>query len=127
MRRRALALLVAALPLAANAELVDLKWADGGFAHKSTVAPKKFLEVCGKLKKDQKISWRFNGTAPSDFNIHYHVGKDVVYPDQRKQVSDATGTLVVPLDQDFCWMWSNKQSQPVDIDVQLTLAPGATK
>jgi len=106
-------------PHAAGATMVDLKWTDGSFTHKSGVAPGKFLEVCGKLKKDQKIAWRFTGSAPTDFNIHYHVGKDVVYSEQRKAAGSAEGVLVVPLDQDYCWMWSNKSAQALDITLQL--------
>jgi hypothetical protein len=102
-----------------HAELVDIKWTDGAFAHKSSIAPTKFLEVCGKLKKDDNVSWRFSGTALSNFNIHYHVGKDVVYPENRKAITSADGVLRVALDQDFCWMWSNKGDRPIEIEVQL--------
>ena len=102
MTRRLTACAIGALLMSlshtAGATLVDLKWNDGSFTHKSSVAPGKFLEVCGKLKKDQKIAWRFTGSAATDFNIHYHVGKDVVYPEQRKAVGSADATLVVPLD-----------------------------
>lgn len=106
-----------------HAELVDLKWTAGTFAHKATIAPGKFLEICGKLKKDDSVDWRFNGTAPTNFNIHYHVGKDVVYPENRKEIRGAEGKLTVPLDQDFCWMWSNKSAQPIEVDVQLKQGP----
>lgn len=105
-----------------HAELVDIKWTDGAFAHKASIAPAKFLEVCGKLKKDDSVDWRFNGSAPTNFNIHYHVGKDVVYPENRKEIGNAEGKLRVPLDQDFCWMWSNKSAQPIDIEVGLKQA-----
>ena len=108
---------------ASHAELVDIKWGDGAFAHKASIAPSKFLEVCGKLKKDDSIDWRFKGTGPTNFNIHYHVGKDVVYPENRKEIGSADGKLRVSLDQDFCWMWSNKGTQPVEVEVQLKQNP----
>lgn len=104
---------------ASHAELVDIKWTSGTFAHKATIAPSKFLEVCGKLKKDDSVDWRFSGSAPTNFNIHYHVGKDVVYPENRKEIGSADGKLRVPLDQDYCWMWSNKSAQPIDIEMSL--------
>lgn len=117
----ATALLTATLVLASNAsaEMVDLKWKEGAFSHKSSIAPKKFLEVCGRLSKGENIGWRFNGSAPADFNIHYHVGNDVVYPEQRKGIASAESTLAVPLDQDFCWMWSNRGATPVEIELSL--------
>ena len=105
---------------AAQAEIVDLKWDNGAFTHKGSIAPKKFLEVCGKLGKGENVGWRFSGDAPTDFNIHYHVGKDVVYPEQRKEIAKAEGTLAVPLDQDFCWMWTNRGTAAMAIEVQLS-------
>ena len=118
-------LLTLLLPVAASAEIVDIKWADGSFSHKASIAPKKFLEVCGKQKKGDAVSWAFNGTAPTDFNIHYHVGKDVSYPENRKGVASAEGSLVVPLDQDFCWMWTNRSVQPLEMEVKLNQAKAA--
>lgn len=106
----------------AMADIVDLKWNEGAFAHKSTIAPKKFLEVCGTLKKGEAVAWLFSAAASTDFNIHYHVGKDVVYPEQRKGVSEEAGTLTVPLDQDFCWMWSNRSDAPIAINIRLKRA-----
>ena len=120
---RAAALLLAiSIPAVAHADIVDIKWNDGRFSHKASIAPKKFLEVCGKQKMGGNVAWQFKGNAPTDFNIHYHVGKDVTYPENRKSVASADGTLSVSIDQDYCWMWSNRSAQPVDIDVSLTQA-----
>ena len=110
------------LPVAASAEIVDIKWADGSFSHKGSIAPKKFLEVCGKQRNGETVNWTFIGTAPTDFNIHYHVGKEVSYPENRKGVASAEGSLVAALDQDFCWMWTNRSAQPLDMDVRLKQA-----
>ena len=123
---RAVSLLLTVLiPVAASAEIVEIKWADGVFTHKASIAPKKFLEVCGKQKKGETVNWTFNGTAPTDFNIHYHVGKDVSYPENRKGVASAEGSLVAPLDQDFCWMWTNRAAQPLDLELKLKQANAA--
>lgn len=120
-----LLLLTVLMPVAASAEIVEIKWADGVFTHKASIAPKKFLEVCGKQKKGETVNWTFSGTAPTDFNIHYHVGKDVSYPENRKGVASAEGSLVAPLDQDFCWMWTNRAAQPLDLELKLKQANAA--
>lgn len=117
--RATLLLLALAFPIAANADIVDIKWTSGEFAHKAAIAPKKFLEVCGKLNRGDTVAWKFSGSAPTDFNIHYHVGKEVSYPESRKDVASAEGTLPVPLDQDYCWMWSNRTAQAVDVGLTL--------
>lgn len=122
MKRVAL-ILLAALPAVARAELVDIKWQDGAFAHKAAIAPRKFLEVCGKLTKGDTVTWSFAAGAKADFNIHYHVGKDVVYPENRKGVESGDGTLAVAIDQDYCWMWSNKAEATADLSVKLVRVP----
>mgnify|MGYP003385898491 CR=1 FL=1 len=113
-------LLILSFPLAAHADIVELTWTGGAFSHRAKIAPKKFLEVCGKLKAGDGVAWKFSGTVPTDFNIHYHVGKDVTYPENRKDIADAGGTLAAPLDQDYCWMWTNRSAQAVDIDINLS-------
>ncbi len=115
-------LLALLFPIAASADIVEIKWTGDTFVHKAGIAPKKFLELCGKLKKDDGVIWQFKGSAPTDFNIHYHVGKDVSYPVNRKDVALADGMFLVPVDQDYCWMWSNGSAQAIDIQVELRQA-----
>lgn len=122
--RLALGLTIAALAAAstgAKAAIVDLAWDGGGrFEHRTTVAPGAFVEVCGPLKRGNPVRWRFSGSAASDFNIHYHLGKDqVVYPARARGVRAGSDTLVPALDQDYCWMWSNKGSTTLQLEIRL--------
>jgi hypothetical protein len=117
---KALMLAVAiVLPTVALAEIVELKWDKGTFAHAGKISPKKFVEVCGKLSKGAQIAWQFTASGPLNFNIHYHVGKDVAYPERRNAVDNGAATLDVALDQDYCWMWSNKSESEVSLNIQL--------
>lgn len=105
---------------AAQAEIVDIGWTrDGRFAHQATIAPAKFVELCGKLPKSQRVQWSFEAGAPLDFNIHYHLGKDVVYPAQLKAVAAAQDSLVTTLEQDYCWMWTNKSLAATTLKITL--------
>jgi hypothetical protein len=106
---------------AARAEIVDIAWSDDGrFERRMTVAPGKFAEVCGKLAKAQAVAWRFDADGPLNFNIHYHEGEDVRYPQRRDALASGSGRLQVALDQDHCWMWTNKSAQPVALQLLLT-------
>jgi len=110
----------------AQAEIIDLSWGpDGRFEHAASVAPGKFVELCGKLAKGAQVRWIFTSSAPSDFNIHYHVSKsEVVYPARAKAVREGQDTLTAPLDQDYCWMWSNKGEALLRLNARLErLAP----
>ena len=104
----------------ASSHIVDIAWSpDGRFAHKTQIAAGKFVEVCGKLAVGEGVRWVFTTGAPVDFNIHYHVGKEAVFPAKQAQVSSGRDTLNVTVVQDYCWMWTNKGSAPVSLTVDL--------
>jgi hypothetical protein len=100
--------------------IVDIAWPpDGRFAHKAQIAVGKFVEVCGKLAVGDGVRWSFTAAAPVDFNIHYHVGKEAVFPARQTQVSSGRDTLNVAVAQDYCWMWTNKGRDAVSLTVDL--------
>ena len=65
------------------------------------------------------VRWSFTTSAPVDFNIHYHVGKEAVFPAKQAQISSGRDTLNVTVAQDYCWMWTNKGSGPVSLTIDL--------
>lgn len=119
-RRKAVAAaaLIATATLA-HSQIIDLEWTPAGsFERQIGIAPGKFAELCGTLAKGQSVQWSFNATGALDFNIHYHQGKDVVYP-VRANAARSEGTLAVDAAQDYCWMWTNKAAVPASLQVQL--------
>ena len=116
----ALVLTLAAMAPSTLADIVDIAWdADGRFERSVSVAPGKLTEICGKLPAGLKVGWTFEASAPLDFNVHYHVGKEVVFPSKLKAVATAKDTLATKIDQDYCWMWSNKTAMSATIKVKL--------
>lgn len=114
-----LAALLLANPAAAS-DLIDIDWrADGRFERELTVPAGKFAEVCGKLAANATVAWRFEAAAPLDFNIHFHEGKKVEYPEKRAGVSQASGSLKVAAPQDYCWMWRNKTAGEARLTLSL--------
>jgi hypothetical protein len=106
---------------ASEAEIIDVKWdASGKFERTHTITPGKFVEICEKLLKGSAVDWQFNVSTPVNFNIHFHQGKDVSFPEKQDSVSERRGTLVAPSSEDYCWMWSNKGDSPSKIRVMLT-------
>ena len=118
--RRLAVLAVAVMAVDARAELVEIAWDKAGrFETSFSVAPGKFAEVCGKLAQGQAIAWSFMGDRPMNFNIHYHEGKQVVFPAKQDAAVDARGKLDVSLSQDYCWMWTNKTDLPALLQLVL--------
>ena len=103
-----------------QAELISFKLdANLSFKTQSNIQPGKFSEVCGKLKKGNLIRWQFDSSAPLDFNIHYHEGKEIFFPYKMNAIKSAKEELLISLDQDFCWMWTNKSGEAVKLEMSL--------
>lgn len=112
-------LLLAALPVA-HAEIVDIRWSgDGHFVYQSSLAAGKFVELCNKLPAALKVRWDFEASTALDFNVHYHLGKDVVFPFKLSAVTSAQDTLDTKIEQDYCWLWRNKSAEPATLTVKL--------
>lgn len=103
-----------------RAEVIDLQWQEGRFERSLTIAPGKFAEICGSLDVGQTVNWAFESDRTVNFNVHYHVDKDVRYPAKKDQVKRLKGDLAVDAKQDYCWMWSNKTKTAAKLYVTLT-------
>lgn len=111
--------LVLMVPLA-HAQLIEVQWSsDGRFERQVQIAPGKFVEVCDKLRPGSKVRWKFSGSAPTDFNIHYHEGKDVRFPAKEDSTSASQGMLDVTVGQDYCWMWKSKAAEAMSLNLEL--------
>jgi len=116
----AIALVTASQAFAAS-HIVEIAWSrDGAFAHGAIVEPGKFVELCGKLALGDVIRWEFAASVPVDFNIHYHVGKEAEFPAKAAGLTSADGVLAPASKQDYCWMWSNKSAQGLELTVQMS-------
>jgi len=108
----------------ACAQVIDIAWdSDGKFRREMRAEPGKFVELCGKLSPGTKVQWRFESDAATNFNVHYHEGKDVRFPVKEDGVRSSKGTLDVRSEHDYCWMWSNKGSAPTAIAVEMAKGP----
>lgn len=106
---------------AALAEVIELQWQDAGrFERSLTIAPGKFAEICGPLEAGQAVQWSFEADRALNFNVHYHVDKDVRYPAKKDNVKRLQGDLSVDSRQDYCWMWTNKTTASTKLSVTLT-------
>lgn len=120
MRRIAMAVACALAVGAAAAELVEVKLSPREDVEKLfTVVPGKFAELCTALHRGQVVVWQFRADAAVDFNIHYHVGKGAEYPERSAGVGEASGRLTATLDESYCWMWTNRSSKPIALNVRL--------
>lgn len=104
----------------AGASIVEIAWDDeGGFQHSAELEAGGFAEVCGPLASREQVHWAFEASAALDFNIHYHEGDEVAYPAAYRDTVERTDVLIAPVDQTYCWMWTNRQPAPVRVTLRL--------
>jgi hypothetical protein len=118
---RSLPIVFAALGFDAAAnEVLTLEWsADNSYVRELSVPAGKFVEACGKLPAQAAVQWRFEAGGPLDFNVHCHEGKKVLYPARQNQVARLSGTLNAQVEQDYCWMWTNKAAAATPLRLHL--------
>lgn len=105
----------------AQASIIDLAWdAHGRMERELVVPPGKFAEVCGRLNTSDVVQWRFEAVEALDFNIHFHEGEKVTYPERQDDTREMSGTFSSQAEHDYCWMWRNRGTRPVAMTFQLT-------
>lgn len=115
-----LCLTLACLSPAARATLLPLAWdASGQMSRTLAVPAGKFLEICGKVRAGEVIDWQFEAAAPLDFNIHFHEGDKVEYPEKRDATPTLAGTFRPGREHDYCWMWTNRSANAVSVSIRL--------
>ena len=111
---------LATASITAGAELVNVAWdVEGRFSKQLAVPAGKFVEVCSKLARGNKVAWTFQADGPLDFNVHYHLDKDVRFPAKQAEVQSSDGVLDVQVAQDYCWMWTNKTTSSASLKLVL--------
>jgi hypothetical protein len=75
-----------------------------------TLQPGKVHESCARLEKGERRRYHWKSTAPVDFNIHYHEGREVFYPVKRDGMRGDGGAFAAKIAQDYCWMWTAKNA-----------------
>ncbi len=81
-----------------------------------SIAPGKFDEHCLTIEAGRAIAYRFEANAPVDFNIHYHRGKDVLYPVKREATRQFASTFRAESTGEYCLMWENKSAAAVTVE-----------
>ena len=84
-----------------------------------SLAPGAIHEVCTLLLKGESLEYRFEASAPLDFNIHYHTDHEIHYPLRVDAVRMRAGRFVAAEGQNYCLMWSNLSTLPVELTVAI--------
>lgn len=90
------------------------------------IEPGKFAEINLEMTKGAAVTVEFMSTgAPVVWNVHSHVGEQAVIHAEGSSASDAV-RFVAERDGAFSYMWQNKGTGPMRLDVKLR-ADGSVK
>lgn len=78
-----------------------------------TLKAGKVHEECMQLNAGQKLTYSFETKSFVDFNIHYHLGKEVFYPVKKDAAKIHNDVFTAGSAQDYCLMWTNKNTKQV--------------
>ena len=113
VRRVATSLAIAAISLSNLIACSTLPIAVAPVSIKREMAIGKMAEECFKLVKGERIRYAFKSTLPVAFNLHFHVGREVVMPVKVDRTPEESGTFAAPQSEDYCMMWTNSSVAPV--------------
>ena len=92
------------------------------------IAAGKIGEVCMALDEAQTLAWRFKASDALDFNLHHHVGSEVLIPVEYRAVREHRGHQLIDRRNDWCLMWTAPKGKQVTVEGQWTARPpGAPK
>jgi hypothetical protein len=69
------------------------------------IAPYAMHEECAHLTAGERLDYRYQSSAPLDFNIHYHEGNAVLAPVVREHSTGDSGWFEARVAQDYCLAW----------------------
>ena len=72
------------------------------------LAPGAIKELCFESKQGDVVIYRFEASAPLDFNLHYHRDGAVRFALSESSVAQGEGQYYVPEDRRYCLMWTNR-------------------
>lgn len=78
-----------------------------------TLGPGAFEELCFELDAGGSIRYAFDADGPLDFNLHWHRGREVVFPVRSGAVERRAGVFRASTKQAYCLMWTNQARRPV--------------
>lgn len=99
--------------------LASAAHAAAGEPLRRSIAPGGFDEHCLKIEAGRAIAYRFEASAPVDFNIHHHRGKDVLYPVRRESTRQFASTFRAESTDEYCLMWENKGGVAATVEARI--------
>lgn len=88
-----------------------------------TIAAGKVGEVCMALQAGDTLAWQWKASAAINFNLHQHVGQQVLMPVERKAIGEDRAQHTADRRNDWCLMWTAPAGQGVTVEGNWRVTP----
>ncbi len=78
-------------------------------------------EECFAVQANQEIDFAFITDGDVDFNLHYHVGRDIYYPVKEEDINRYKGVYTPEKKQIYCLMWTNYGEDSIPLTYYYTV------
>lgn len=72
---------------------------------RAVIAPYAMREECARLAVGDRLDYRYDSSAPVDFDIHYHEDNAILAPVVRERSTSDSGTFEAQVARDYCLLW----------------------
>lgn len=83
--------------------------------------PGYYVEQCLHLRAGETVDYRLESPYPVDFNVHYDVNGDTLYPTRLNHITRHNGRVQARTEGDYCFMWINNERQQTHYRIRLTI------
>ena len=99
----------------------DARAQSGGPSVKSitaTLGSSGARKECIALGSRQRLRYWYRADSPINFTIEYVTDKDTLYPVKKDKTAIGSGTFLPKLPQEYCMVWTNLASHPVNLSFE---------
>lgn len=119
MNKKPLFLSCSAIVVLVSAPVIGNADTRANVSQTMTVEPGKMHEECMKLDAGDKLSYEFESGTDLIFNVHYHVGEEIIFPVEDHKTSAESSALEIEIEQDYCLMWTNRSPEDSDLHYEV--------
>ena len=80
------------------------------------IGPGEVRELCFEAAAGDTIVYRFEGTGPLGFNLHYHDDEEIYYPVPEHETDAEKGHFLATADRVYCLMWTNNGTGRITVE-----------
>lgn len=85
-------------------------------SYKILITPNALHERCFDMQPTQQLLYSYKSSAAVDFDLHYHIDKNIIYPIRKKNQIHADEVFTANETREYCLLWKNNSKDKLIIE-----------